>query len=104
MCSLRRKWISDPAFKLFKQVLPPLSNTEKEAMEARSVCEDGDLVSGKPDFKILLHYPKPTLTAEEQSFMDNVFETLLSILEELKMFKHDRDLPKEVWEYLRKER
>ncbi len=34
MCSLRRKWISDPAFKLFKQVLPPLSNTEKEAMEA----------------------------------------------------------------------
>lgn len=35
MSSLRRKWISDPAFKVFKKVLPPLSSTEKEAMEAR---------------------------------------------------------------------
>lgn len=104
MCSLRRKWISDPAFKLFKQVLPPLSNTEKEAMEAGSVWWDGELFSGKPDFKKLHHYPKPTLSAEEQSFMDNELETLLSMLDDHKIVKHDRDLPKEVWDYLRKER
>ena len=104
MCSLRRKWISDPAFKLFRQVLPPLSETEKEAMEAGSVWWDGELFSGKPDFKKLHHYPKPTLSEEEQSFMDNELETLLAMLDDHKIIKQDRDLPPEVWQYLRKER
>ncbi|MGD8111130.1 acyl-CoA dehydrogenase [Vibrio sp. TRT 17S01] len=104
MSSLRRKWVSDPAFKLFKKVLPPLSSTEKEAMEAGSVWWDGELFSGKPDFTKLHQYPKPALTAEEQSFMDNELETLLSMLDDHKIVKEDRDLPPEVWQYLRKER
>ncbi|MCW8334020.1 acyl-CoA dehydrogenase [Vibrio paucivorans] len=104
MSSLRRKWISDPAFKFFKKVLPPLSSTEKEAMEAGSVWWDGALFSGSPDFTKLHQYPTPTLTAEEQSFMDNELETLMSMLDDYKIVKQDRDLPKEVWEYLRKER
>ncbi|USD42174.1 acyl-CoA dehydrogenase [Vibrio sp. SCSIO 43135] len=104
MSSLRRKWISDPAFKFFKKVLPPLSSTEKEAMEAGSVWWDGELFSGSPDFTKLHQYPTPTLTAEEQSFMDNELETLMSMLDDYKIVKQDRDLPKEVWEYLRKER
>ena len=104
MCSLRRKWISDPAFKFFKQVLPPLSSTEKEAMEAGSVWWDGELFSGSPDFTKLHQYPKPTLTEEEQSFIDNELETLLGMLDDYQIIKHDRDLPPQVWEYLRKER
>ncbi|MBE3667909.1 acyl-CoA dehydrogenase [Vibrio navarrensis] len=104
MSSLRRKWVSDPAFKVFKKVLPPLSITEKEAMEAGSVWWDAELFSGKPDFQKLHHYPKPVLTAEEQSFMDNELETLLEMLDDHKMVKEDRDLPAKVWEYLRKER
>ncbi|NOH79529.1 acyl-CoA dehydrogenase [Vibrio sp. RE86] len=104
MGSLRRKWVSDPAFKLFKKVLPPLSSTEKEAMEAGSVWWDGELFSGKPDFTKLHQYPKPTLSAEEQSFMDNELETLLEMLDDHNIIKEDRDLPPEVWEFLRKER
>ncbi|MEF1291487.1 acyl-CoA dehydrogenase [Vibrio sp. M260118] len=104
MGSLRRKWVSDPAFKMFKKVLPPLSSTEKEAMEAGSVWWDGELFSGRPDFSKLHQYPKPTLSAEEQSFMDNELETLLSMLDDHKIVKEDRDLPPEVWQYLRKER
>ncbi|MDC5810664.1 acyl-CoA dehydrogenase [Vibrio europaeus] len=104
MGSLRRKWVSDPAFKMFKKVLPPLSSTEKEAMEAGSVWWDGELFSGRPDFTKLHQYPKPTLTAEEQSFMDNELETLLAMLDDHKIVKEDRDLPPEVWQYLRKER
>ncbi|MCG9679739.1 MULTISPECIES: acyl-CoA dehydrogenase [Vibrio] len=104
MCSLRRKWVSDPAFKMFKKVLPPLSSTEKEAMEAGSVWWDGELFSGRPDFSKLHQYPTPTLTAEEQSFIDNELETLLGMLDDHKIVKEDRDLPPEVWEYLRKER
>ena len=104
MSSLRRKWVSDPAFKFFKKVLPPLSSTEKEAMEAGSVWWDGEIFSGRPDFSKLHHYPKPTLTSEEQAFIDNELETLLAMLDDHKIVKEDRDLPKEVWDFLRKER
>ncbi|OEE36590.1 acyl-CoA dehydrogenase [Vibrio genomosp. F10 str. ZF-129] len=104
MCSLRRKWVSDPAFKFFKKVLPPLSNTEKEAMEAGSVWWDGELFSGNPDFSKLHQYPAPSLTDEEQAFMDNELETLLAMLDDYQIVKKDRDLPKDVWDYLRKER
>ncbi|GLT19299.1 acyl-CoA dehydrogenase [Vibrio zhanjiangensis] len=104
MCSLRRKWVSDPAFKMFKKVLPPLSSTEKEAMEAGSVWWDGELFSGRPDFSKLHKYPRPSLSTEEQSFIDNELETLLAMLDDHKIVKHDRDLPSDVWEYLRKER
>ncbi|RTZ15663.1 acyl-CoA dehydrogenase [Vibrio aquaticus] len=104
MGSLRRKWISDPAFKMFKKVLPPLSSTEKEAMEAGSVWWDGELFSGRPDFTKLHQYPTPSLSAEEQAFMDNELETLLDMLDDHKIVKEDRDLPHEVWQFLRKER
>ncbi|MGL4224072.1 MAG: acyl-CoA dehydrogenase [Vibrio sp.] len=104
MSSLRRKWISDPVFKLFKQVLPPLSPTEKEAMEAGSVWWDGELFSGKPDFTKLHHYPKPTLSSAEQAFINRELETLLGMLDDYQIVKQDRDLPQEVWDYLRQQR
>ncbi|MGR5266446.1 acyl-CoA dehydrogenase [Vibrio astriarenae] len=104
MSSLRKKWISDPAFKMFKKVLPPLSSTEKEAMEAGSVWWDGELFSGQPDFTKLHQYPAPALSAEEQSFMDNELETLLGMLDDYEIVTKDRNLPPAVWEYMRKER
>lgn len=104
MSSLRQKWISDPAFKWFKQVLPPLSSTEREAMEAGSVWWDGQLFSGSPDWQTLHHYPKPQLTTEEQSFIDNQVVTLLEMLDDYKTVNQDRDLAPEVWEYLRREK
>lgn len=104
MSSLRKKWISDPAFKMFKKVLPPLSSTEKEAMEAGSVWWDGELFSGQPDFTKLHQYPAPALSAEEQSFMDNELETLLGMLDDYEIVSKDRNLPPQVWEYMRKER
>ncbi|WP_261817449.1 acyl-CoA dehydrogenase [Vibrio gallicus] len=104
MNSYRRKWLSDPAFKLFKKVLPPLSTTEKEAMEAGSVWWEGELFSGNPDWSKLHSYDKPELTAEEQSFVDNQVETLLEMLDDFEVVKHQRDLPPQVWEYLKQER
>ncbi|USD64160.1 acyl-CoA dehydrogenase [Vibrio sp. SCSIO 43136] len=104
LTNIRRKMISDPAFKMFKKVLPPLSNTEKEAMEAGSVWWDGELFGGSPDWQKMHNYPKPQLSEEEQSFMDNELETLMEMINDDQIVRHDRDLPKEVWEYLAKER
>jgi len=73
-------------------------------MEAGSVWWDGELFSGKPDFKKLHLYPKPTFSQEEQSFINNELETLLAMLDDYKIVKEDRDLPEDVWSYMRRER
>ena len=103
MSSLRQKWISEPVFKWFKQVLPPLSATEKEAMEAGSVWWEGELFSGKPNFEHLLQFPIPTLTEDEQSFINHELETLLGMIDDFQIMEQQR-LPDEIWDYLRKER
>jgi acyl-CoA dehydrogenase len=101
MVSTRRKWISDPAFKMLKKVLPPLSNTEREAMEAGTVWWEGELFSGQPDWNKLHGYKAAVLSAEEQSFMDNQVVTLLEMLNDFEVVKKQRDLPAEVWQYLK---
>ncbi|MDX1301968.1 acyl-CoA dehydrogenase [Photobacterium sp.] len=104
LTNLRKRYISDPAFKMFKKVLPPLSETEREAMEAGSVWWDGELFSGSPNWNTLLNYPKPKLTDEEQIFIDTKLETLLEMLNDHQIVQEDKDLSPEVWEYLRKEK
>lgn len=101
MTSLRKKWISQPAFKWFKQVLPPLSVTEREAMESGSVWWDGALFSGSPDWQALHEYPKPSLSQEEQDFINNELQTLLGMLDDFDIVNHQRKLPDEVWQYIR---
>ncbi|MGF1875874.1 acyl-CoA dehydrogenase [Photobacterium frigidiphilum] len=104
LTNLRQRYISDPAFKMFKKVLPPLSDTEREAMEAGSVWWDGELFSGSPNWNTLLTYPKPKLTDEEQTFIDTKLETLLEMLNDYEIVQEDKDLSPEVWAYLRKEK
>ncbi|MBL1377050.1 acyl-CoA dehydrogenase [Zobellella iuensis] len=101
--SLRKKWISGPAFATFKKILPPLSATEREAMEAGSVWWDGELFCGKPDWSKLAAYGPSSLTDEEQHFLDNQVETLLAMLDDHHIVNDERELPEPVWDYIKKE-
>ena len=102
--SVRKSLITRPVFSIFKRILPPLSSTEREAMESGSVWWEGELFAGKPNWETMHNYPKPTLSAEEQSFVDNQLETLLAMLDDYKIVHEDKDLPKEVWDFLRNEK
>ncbi|MDP2715839.1 acyl-CoA dehydrogenase [Rheinheimera sp.] len=100
---IRRNLITKPVFAMFKKILPPLSDTEREAMEAGDVWWDGELFKGKPDWHKLHSFPKAELNADEQAFMDNQVETLLQMLDDYKIVQEQRDLPKEVWDFLKRE-
>ena len=102
--SLKRRYITEPLFRFFKEVLPPLSQTEKEALEAGSTWWDAELFSGTPHWRTLLDYPKPHLTDEERAFIDNQVETLLSMVNDFEIVHEAKDLPLEVWAFLKKER
>ena len=100
---IRLNLITRPTFKMFKKVLPPLSQTEREAMEAGDVWWDGELFSGDPDWQKLHNYPRPQLGEIETAFIDNQVETLLAMLDDYKIVQKDKDLPKEVWDFLKTE-
>lgn len=98
---IRRNLITKPIFGIFKKILPPLSDTEREAMEAGDVWWDGELFKGKPDWNKLHAIPKAQLSAAEQDFMNNQVETLLQMLDDYKIVQQQRDLPPEVWQYIK---
>ena len=50
---IRTKYLTKPIFVAFKKILPPMSTTEKTAMEAGDVWWDGEIFSGKPDWQKL---------------------------------------------------
>ena len=68
---LRRAVVSNALLAWYRRILPAMSQTEKEAIDAGTVWWDGELFSGRPDWKKLLALPEPRLTAEEQAFLDN---------------------------------
>jgi acyl-CoA dehydrogenase len=103
VATIRRNLITKPIFSIFKRILPPLSDTEREAMEAGDVWWDGELFKGNPDWKTLHSYPKAELSPREQAFMDNQVETLLQMLDDYKIVQEDRDLPTEVWDFIKSE-
>ncbi|NVJ61035.1 MAG: acyl-CoA dehydrogenase [Gammaproteobacteria bacterium] len=100
---LRKDKITLPIFKLFKSVLPPMNQTEKDALEAGDVWWDGDLFKGNPDWNSMLKYPKPELSKEEREFVDVQAEKLCELVDDWKVTHEDKDLPKEAWDYMKKE-
>jgi hypothetical protein len=101
---IRKSLVSRPAFAFFKRVLPPLSPTEREAMQAGDTWWDADLFSGRPDWHKFHQTKAPQFTEAEQAFIDNQLETLLDMLDDFKIVQKDVDLPKKVWDYIRKEK
>lgn len=98
---LRRAVLSAPAFAAYRKVLPAMSSTEKDALEAGTVWWEGEIFRGAPDWKKLYSFPAPKLTAEEQSFMDNETATLCAMIDDWKVTTEDFDMPPHIWKYIK---
>ena len=98
---LRRAMVSKPLLGFYRKILPPMSQTEREALEAGTVWWEGDLFRGKPDWNKLLSLPQPRLTAEEQSFLDNETEQLCAMTNDWETSHVLYDLPPQVWQFIK---
>ncbi|WZB74667.1 acyl-CoA dehydrogenase [Achromobacter insuavis] len=100
----RRRRISEPAYRWARNAMPPLSATEREAIEAGDTWWEADLFTGNPDWRKLLDVPAAALTPDEQRFIDGPVAQLCAMLDEWDITWHRRDLPPEVWAFLKAQR
>src|SRR6266851_5275100 len=98
---IRRKLVTDRVLALYRRILPDMSQTEKEAIDAGTVWWDGDLFSGRPDFDKLLAVPEPRLSAEEQAFLDGPVEELCAMCNDWEITHELQDLPARVWQFIK---
>ena len=96
----RRRLFTAPLFAWFQRVLPPMSDTERDAIEAGTVWWDGELFSGRPNWNTLLDYPKAQLSDEEQAFIDGPTEELCAMVSDWQIGQ-DLDLPVEAWAHIK---
>ena len=102
--SFRRDTVTKPIFSWARGVLPSMSDTEREALEAGDVWWDADLFTGNPDWSKLLKVPQAVLTDEEQAFLKGPVDELCAMLDEWKIFWEWRDLPPDVWHFVKREK
>lgn len=99
--ALRHGLLSRPLFKVYKGLMPEMSRTEKEAIEAGTTWWEAELFRGKPNWQTLHNYPRPHLSEEEQAFLDGPVETVCRMTNDWEVTHERADLSPEVWAYLK---
>ncbi|MEF2523047.1 acyl-CoA dehydrogenase FadE [Vibrio mimicus] len=102
--SIRQSLISSKTLAVFKKVLPAMSQTEKEALEAGTVWWEAELFKGKPDWKKLHTIPAPKLSAEEQAFLDGPVNEVCAMVNDHQVTHELADLPPEIWTFLKEKK
>jgi acyl-CoA dehydrogenase len=98
---LRIALISRPFMRTYRRLLPSMSDTERDALEAGTVWWEGELFTGNPDWRKLHAAAGPKLSAEEQAFLDGPCETLCRMLDDFDITHWRGDMPPEVWQYIK---
>ncbi|MDX8393800.1 MAG: acyl-CoA dehydrogenase [Mariprofundales bacterium] len=101
LSSLRQRLLSNPAYDFVHKALPPMSETERQAVEAGNVWWEAELFSGKPDWQKLIQLTPNNLSDVEQNFLDDEVEVLCSMLDDWQITHELNDLPAEVWTFIR---
>jgi alkylation response protein AidB-like acyl-CoA dehydrogenase len=82
-----------------KKVLPPISVTEQEALDAGDVWVEASIYQGKPDLHAVRQIPQGKLSADEQAFMDGPVQTLLAMIDDYELV-NDKHIPEPIMTFL----
>ena len=101
---IRMQYFSAPLLARIRKVLPPMSETERDAIEAGTVWWESELFRGNPDWSRLRSYRKPQLTEAEQAFVDGPVEKLCEMIDDWDITHNLMDLPESMWQFLKDNR
>jgi acyl-CoA dehydrogenase len=97
--AVRRLLFSNNVYGVMKKLMPTISQTEQEALDAGDVWWEAELFSGKPDFDVIRRLPPPTLTDEEKAFIDGPVEEFCKMLDDWQITQVDYNLTEEAWQF-----
>ena len=98
---LRIRMLTRPFMKKYRKLLPAMSSTESEALDAGTVWWDGELFTGGPDWPKLMSARAPVLTPAEQAFLDGPCEELCAMIDDWDITHRRADIPKAVWAFIK---
>lgn len=100
--NIRKNFITKPLMDMISKLglLPKISDTEMTALLAGDVWVEGEYFKGKPDFKKIYANAYPSLSEEEQSFLDNEVNELCAMSNDKEIFD-TRAMNDDIWEYLK---
>ncbi|MGB2521818.1 acyl-CoA dehydrogenase FadE [Shewanella algae] len=101
LSAFRQSVITRPLLKLYRGIMPEMSSTEKEAIEAGTTWWEADLFAGNPNWKKLHNYPVARLSAEEHAFLEGPVEEVCRMVNQHMISHQLADLPAEVWQFLK---
>lgn len=99
--SLRRQFIVAPTFAMVQKILPKVSDTEAQALDAGTVGFDAEIFSGTPDWAKLQAIPPIQLTPEEQAFLDGPTEDLCHMINDWQIRHANREIPEPIWDFVK---
>lgn len=101
VAAIRKPLLITPIYGAVKSILPRVSRTEQEALDAGTVGWDAELFSGRPDWSKLTSIRPLTLTAEEQAFLDGPTNEVCAMIDDWDTRNNRADLSPEVWQFLK---
>jgi acyl-CoA dehydrogenase len=99
--ALRVPAMTRPFMRSYRRLLPPMSATEREALDAGTVWWDGELFTGGPDWQKLMSAKAPALSQAEQAFLDGPCEELCAMLDDWDITHTRADLSPEAWNFIK---
>jgi len=100
--SLRRAVLVAPLFHKIKGILPRVSATEQEALNAGTIGFDAELFSGEPNWEKLRAVPPITLTEEEKAFLDGPVTELCRMVDDWAIRHNEKEISEEIWAFVKK--
>lgn len=86
----------------YQRVKPHLSATEREALSVGTLGFEGDLIAGLPNWTSLHSATRPTLTPDEQAFLDHSVPALCAMVDHWEIQQSPK-LPESIWNFMVKE-
>src|SRR5262245_24716470 len=99
--SIRRAVLIQPLFRKVKGILPTVSATEQEALNAGTIGFDAQLFSGQPDWDKLRSVPPITLTDEERAFLDGPTNELCRMVNDWTIRHNEKEIPAHIWDFIK---
>ena len=101
---VRRRLITVRVMRMMSVEMPSISATERQALEAGGAGWEKELFGGRPVWRRLRRISASRLTEKEQVFLHGPVEEFCGLISDHRINAVDRDLPREAWDLLRRER